>query len=161
NVKILYSYQIMLTQPQTLVNRNQVNRECLYAWYPEVVDRNQPTPDARDIYVNNGINKNLIKNDIECIKRYEQSVAPSEQIYRSTETIDEALKTPWALHYEVKRRPATPNIPSNDKNTEMNTLTGPPRRLKSAPLMRIMQPTPVLNIPQPRNLGIFQQLHEQ
>ncbi|CAF1032060.1 unnamed protein product, partial [Didymodactylos carnosus] len=151
----------MLTQLQTLSNRNQVGRECLYAWYPEVIDRNQPAPDAREIYINNGINKDLIRNGNECINRYEQSITPSEQIYRSAETINEALTTPWALHYEVKRRPASPNIASNEKYSEMSTLVEQPRRLKSAPLLRGMPPTPILNIPQPRNLGVFRQLHEQ
>jgi hypothetical protein len=47
------------------------------------------------------------------LQRYKQSTAPSEPIYRSIESLDEALRTPWALHYEIQRRPATPNFPSN------------------------------------------------
>ena len=57
-------------------------------------------------------------NQDEVIQRYKQSVAPSERIYQSVETIDEALKTPWALHYEIDRRPATPNLPSHSTDRE-------------------------------------------
>lgn len=57
-------------------------------------------------------------NDDELIQRYKQSLAPSERVYQATETIDEALKTPWALHYEVERRPATPNIPSHQSESK-------------------------------------------
>lgn len=55
-------------------------------------------------------------NNHELVQRYEQSVAPSEPIYHSVETIDDALRTPWALHFDLQRRPATPNPPphSND-----------------------------------------------
>jgi hypothetical protein len=46
---------------------------------------------------------------VELLQRYKQSIAPSDRAYHSTETIDEALSPPWALHYEIKRRPVTPN----------------------------------------------------
>ena len=38
--------------------RNQANRECLYAWYPEPVTTSPLQP--RDIYILNGIDKNLL-----------------------------------------------------------------------------------------------------
>jgi hypothetical protein len=47
------------------------------------------------------------------VQRYEQSIASSERAYRSAETIDDALKTPWALHHNVERRLASPNFTSN------------------------------------------------
>lgn len=50
-------------------------------------------------------------NDV--LQRYKQSMAPSERAYHSAATLDEALRTPWALHYELERRPATPNLPSH------------------------------------------------
>lgn len=37
----------------------------------------------------------------------------SERDFQSTETLDEALRTPWALHYEIQRRAATPNFSCN------------------------------------------------
>jgi hypothetical protein len=65
--------------------------------------------------INSGNNNNSNNN---IIQRYKQSITPSERIYHSIETLDEALRTPWALHYEVQRRPATPNLPS-DSNDSM------------------------------------------
>lgn len=162
---------IVQSIPTILKQRNQVNRECLYAWYPEVVSETNLNNDPRDIYIHKGIDKDLIQNisstnrfinttDDDCnnsnnnnnddlLHRYQQSIAPSERIYQSTETLDEALKTPWALHYEVERRAATPNFPSNsiDISTTRENL---PRRLKSAPLVRSLPATTILTIPEPK-----------
>ncbi len=41
--------------------RNQPNRECLYAWYPEVVTDAPTAP--RDIYIHKGIDKDLIQQN--------------------------------------------------------------------------------------------------
>jgi len=49
----------------------------------------------------------------EILQRYKQSIAPSDRAYHSAETLDEALNPPWALHYDIKRRAATPNPASN------------------------------------------------
>ena len=68
------------------------------------------------ILVINGCNNNNSNNEL--VQRYKQSIAPSDHIYHSTETIDEALTTPWALHYEVQRRPATPNPPSHSSDSK-------------------------------------------
>jgi len=62
---------------------------------------------------NNNNDSNNNNNNSDILQRYQQSIAPSERIYQSTGTLDDALKTPWALHYEVERRAATPNFPSN------------------------------------------------
>ncbi len=51
------------------------------------------------------------------VQRYQQSIAPSEPVYHSPETLDEALRTPWALHYAVQRRAATPNFPSDSTDS--------------------------------------------
>jgi hypothetical protein len=67
------------------------------------------------ILVINGYKNNNSNNDL--LQRYKQSVAPSGPIYHSSETIDEALTTPWALHYEIQRRPATPNPPSHSTDS--------------------------------------------
>jgi hypothetical protein len=147
----------MIVQPK---QQNQPYRECLYAWYPEVIDgtTNTTSTNPRDIYLNNGINKDLLeqksstngckqkkkKNFIfvffdfihlivvvtnaynnnntstELLQRYKQSIAPSDRAYHSVETLDEALTPPWALHYELKRRPATPNPPSNPTDSMSN-----------------------------------------
>jgi hypothetical protein len=64
-------------------------------------------------YSNNG-------TSVELVQRYKESVAPSELAYHSTETINEALTPPWALHFELKRRPATPNLPSNTTQSRLN-----------------------------------------
>lgn len=56
---------------------------------------------------------NNSRTSSEIVERYQQSVAPSDFVYHSTETINEALNPPWALHYQVNRRAATPNLPSN------------------------------------------------
>ncbi len=58
---------------------------------------------------------NCNNNDV--TQRYKQSIAPSHRIYHSAGTIDEALRTPWALNYEVQRRPATPNPPSHSNDS--------------------------------------------
>ena len=158
----------------TLKHRNQPGRECLYAWYPEVIaDPGSPStaPGPREIYIQRGLDKTLLQenpptnqckinrecchwqewscrqvesiclaarplgsfslfflvpvindeypsnsNTDDVLQRYKQSVAPSERVYHSPETIDEALKTPWALHYDVERRPATPNLPSHSSD---------------------------------------------
>jgi hypothetical protein len=55
----------------------------------------------------------------ELLQRYKQSIAPSDRAYHSTETIDEALNPPWALHYEIKRQPVTPN-PSSKSTDSMS-----------------------------------------
>ncbi len=67
------------------------------------------------ILVVNNYNSNSSEDAV--LQRYKQSTAPSERIYQSIETLDEALRTPWALHYEVQRRPATPNFPSNSTDS--------------------------------------------
>jgi hypothetical protein len=56
-------------------------------------------------------------NNSDVLQRYKQSIASSERIYHPSETIDEALKTPWALHFEVERREATPNLPSHSNDS--------------------------------------------
>lgn len=56
----------------------------------------------------------------ELAQRYKQSLATSDRAYHSTETIDEALSPPWALDYEIKRRAATPNPPSNSTDSTSN-----------------------------------------
>jgi len=50
----------MIVQPK---QQNQPYRECLYAWYPEVIDgtTNTTSMNPRDIYLNNGINKDLLE----------------------------------------------------------------------------------------------------
>ena len=53
------------------------------------------------------------------LQRYQQSLTPSERDYHSTETLDEALRTPWALHYEIQRRAATPNFSGNSSEGEL------------------------------------------
>ncbi|CAF3388747.1 unnamed protein product [Rotaria socialis] len=155
---------IVQSAPVILKQRNQVNRECLYAWYPEVVIDSETTKPMgpRDIYIHKGIDKDLIQQDShknrlinnnnsnnnnEVIRRYTQSMAPSEPIYHSADTLDEALTTPWALHYEVKRTPATPNPPSHSTETTREEI---PRRLKSAPVARSQPLTSILTIPEPR-----------
>ncbi|CAF0776381.1 unnamed protein product [Rotaria sordida] len=156
---------IVQSTPVILKQRNQANRECLYAWYPEVVtDTSTAIPmGPRDIYIHKGIDKDLIQqnssinglingynnnnSDNELLQRYGQTMAPSERIYHSAETLDEALRTPWALHYEIQRRPATPNPPSHSTDTIREEM---PRRLKSAPLVRSLPVTSVLTIPEPR-----------
>lgn len=132
-----------------LKNRNEPSRECLYAWYPEVVQESNENQfkNSRDIYIHKGIDRSLlqdsfystqsrIKNNNQLLninvelvfilllamdssmcsddiyRRYQQSVAQSERIYQSAETIEEALKTPWALHFDVERHAATPNVHS-------------------------------------------------
>lgn len=109
--------------------RNQANRECLYAWYPEPVTNSSPIP-PRDIYILNGIDKTLLvercKNSLSSVTTLPFPALPllatntdetlksdsKERFAYTAETIDEALRTPWALDYEIKRRPATPNLPS-------------------------------------------------
>ncbi len=51
----------MIGQPK---HQNQPNRECLYAWYPEVNDDNVYTTltDPRDIYLHSGIDKDLLED---------------------------------------------------------------------------------------------------
>ncbi|CAF3431073.1 unnamed protein product [Rotaria sp. Silwood1] len=156
---------IVQSTPVILKQRNQVNRECLYAWYPEVVTDTSTTTSMgpRDIYIHKGIDKDLIQQNSptnglingynnnnsnnELLQRYGQSMAPSERIYHSAETLDEALRTPWALHYEIQRRPATPNPPSHSTDTTRKEM---PRRLKSAPVVRSFPLTSVLAVPEPR-----------
>ncbi len=54
---------IVQSTPIILKQRNQANRECLYAWYPEVVSDTDSTLSmgARDIYIHKGIDKDLIQ----------------------------------------------------------------------------------------------------
>ncbi len=56
---------IVQSAPIILKQRNQPNRECLYAWYPEVItDTVTSTPMAsRDIYIHKGIDKDLIQQN--------------------------------------------------------------------------------------------------
>lgn len=50
---------IVQSTPIILKQRNQPNRECLYAWYPEPVSSTVQEP--RDIYIHKGIDKDLIR----------------------------------------------------------------------------------------------------
>ncbi|UJR26838.1 hypothetical protein I4U23_008150 [Adineta vaga] len=156
---------IVQSAPLILKQQNQPNRECLYAWYPEVVpDTVATVPMApRDIYIYKGLDKDLLQQNesttncinntttYDVLQRYKQSIAPSERTYHSAGTIDEALRTPWALHYELQRRPATPNLPSHSNDVPIHEEV--PRRLKSAPLIRTIPSTSVLTIPEPRFVG--------
>ena len=56
----------------------------------------------------------------EVYRRYKQSMATSERIYQSTETVEDALKTPWALHFDVEHRAATPNLDSHANDRTLN-----------------------------------------
>ncbi|CAF1165571.1 unnamed protein product [Rotaria sordida] len=157
----------MIVQPARIISKQhkQPNRECLYAWYPEVV--NDIPMKSRDIYIYNGLDKDLLEQkpltngltntynnnnnnntSFELVQRYKQSIASSDPAYHSTETIDEALDPPWALHYEIKRRPITPNLSLNSTDISMHKQS--PRRLKSAPVTRSLPSTTILTIPEPR-----------
>lgn len=59
------------------------------------------------------------QTDPNVLQRYQQSITSSERDYHSTETLDEALRTPWALHYEIQRRAATPNFSCNSTEGEL------------------------------------------
>lgn len=61
----------------------------------------------------------MSSNDQNILQRYHQSITPSERDYHSTETLNEALRTPWALHYEIIRRPATPNFSCNSTESRL------------------------------------------
>ncbi|CAF2686928.1 unnamed protein product [Rotaria sp. Silwood2] len=159
----------MIVQPALIISKqhNQPNRECLYAWYPEVVNDISMKP--RDIYIHNGIDKDLLEQkpltnglvntsintntSVELLQRYKQSIAPSDRAYHSTDTINEALNPPWALHYEIKRQAVTPNLLSN--STDMSIHEEPPRRLKSAPVTHSLPSTAILTIPEPRFINSF------
>ena len=52
---------IVQSVPTILKQRNQVNRECLYAWYPEVVLETNAISEPRDIYIHKGIDKDLLR----------------------------------------------------------------------------------------------------
>jgi hypothetical protein len=56
---------IVQSTPVILKQRNQPNRECLYAWYPEVVTDTRSTSSMapRDIYIHKGIDKDLIQQN--------------------------------------------------------------------------------------------------
>jgi hypothetical protein len=54
---------------------------------------------------------------VDLLQRHKQNFASSDRAYHSADTIDEALRTPWASHYEIKRGPATPNLPSNSSDS--------------------------------------------
>ena len=51
----------MIIQPTIIVSKqqNQPHRECLYAWYPEAT--NDIVTEPRDIYIHNGIDKDLLE----------------------------------------------------------------------------------------------------
>lgn len=130
-------------------HRNQANRECLYAWYPEAVSNNVATTlvEPRDIYIHTGIDRTLLvqqnpqgsrrkhlstlteKIDRSCWQMRKSILidipwqlgefvlatsadASTNRLYHSNDTIDEALRTPWALDFDIVRRPATPNLPT-------------------------------------------------
>ncbi|CAF1001721.1 unnamed protein product [Adineta steineri] len=154
---------IVQSAPLIVKDRNQPNRECLYAWYPEIAPHANTTTTIgpRDVYIYKGIDKDLLQqnsqtngsinnndSNLDVVQRYKQSMAPSQRAYHSPDTLDEALRTPWALHYEIERRPATPNFPS--QSTDIPIREEIPRRLKSAPVVRSLPSTSVLTIPEPR-----------
>jgi hypothetical protein len=56
----------------------------------------------------------------EPLQHHKQSTASSDRAYHSIETINEALNPPWALDYEIKRRPATSNLSSNSTDSTSN-----------------------------------------
>jgi len=67
------------------------------------------------VLVTSAGNKSILTSNI--LQRYKQSMAPSKPAYRSSVTMDEALTPPWALHFNIKRQPATPNFLSNSMNS--------------------------------------------
>ncbi|CAF1595014.1 unnamed protein product [Adineta ricciae] len=145
---------------------NRINNPRLYASFSEGVDDSAipTTMTPRDVYLYRGLDKDLLKQKPatsrlptsrsksnltgELLKRYKQSMAPSHPAYHSALTIDEALNPPWALQYNIKRQPATPNFISNATNKL--TLEDSARRLQSAPLVRSPTPSSILHIPEPR-----------
>lgn len=57
---------IVQSAPLLLNQRNQPSRECLYAWYPEVVTdapATAVTMAPRDIYIHRGLDKDLLQQD--------------------------------------------------------------------------------------------------
>jgi len=135
--------------------RNQANRECLYAWYPESV-ANTVTLAPRDIYILNGIDQNLLVDRSTNTDETVKSDSKARSVY-TNETIDEALRTPWALDYEIKRRPASSNLRQTGSSSNDEQTTNPavvvPRRLKSAPVRcskQVSTSSEKLTIPQPR-----------
>ena len=62
-------------------HRNQANRECLYAWYPEAVSSSviHTLPEPRDIYIHNGIDRTLLVEE----KRRKHPPTLSEEIDRA------------------------------------------------------------------------------
>jgi len=47
-----------------LNQQTQPHQECLYAWYPEVIDDDtlyRTSMNPRDIYLNNGLDKDLLE----------------------------------------------------------------------------------------------------
>lgn len=56
---------IVQSAPIIMKQRNQPNRECLYAWYPEVITDTESSASMvpRDIYIHKGIDKDLIQDN--------------------------------------------------------------------------------------------------
>ena len=54
---------IVQSTPIILKQRNQPNRECLYAWYPEAISEEVRSAQMgpREIYMHKGIDKDLIQ----------------------------------------------------------------------------------------------------
>ncbi len=70
---------------------------------------------CRFVIVTSDCNTNL-----ELVQQNKKNIASNDRAYHSTEIIDEALKPPWALDYEIKRRPATPNLQTNSTDSTYN-----------------------------------------
>ena len=89
----------MIAQP-ILVRENQANRECLYAWYPEArnVTVLSSFIDPLDIYIRNGMSNEPSTGGASSCLSFAATGSASEA------TVDEALRTPWALDYELTRR---------------------------------------------------------
>jgi hypothetical protein len=55
----------MIVQPIPVItkHRNEINRECLYAWYPEAISDTVTIMEPRDIYIHNGLDKDLLEQN--------------------------------------------------------------------------------------------------
>lgn len=87
--------------------------------------------------------------EAEILYRYHQSIKPSELIYKSKQTVEDALKPPWSLHLKTN-----PDLSESAEKTIPEAFS--PRRTQSAPATRNV-PTQriILKIPTPQFYNLF------
>jgi len=128
--------------------KSTVKNESIYGWYPSEGEKSRGDP--KEIYSKLGTrpprDQSYIEADI--IGQYHESMKGSELIYKPKQTVEEALKTPWSLHFNQSQLNATEDQEKTIPEAFKRAQSAPP--VKPYPNHRV-----ILKIPIPNFKNVF------